>query len=685
MTQPRLNPRSPPFALQLMRRLALFMLAIMLMLASLATWPVFSARLQPQSAAASVPSPSPAPTVTALPTPTPSAIPLIHTNLFPGRASILDRGLIILALGEGGNTHLFTYQPSAAAPLMRLTAGAWDDITPAISPDGTRLAFASNRDGPWDLYIMDLSSGKISRLTDTPGYEASPSWSPDGRWLAYEAYMDILSLSKDGNDGGLDIYILSLDGDQTPIRLTDDQSSSPTTISAADYAPAWSPQGRQVAFVSTRSGDPDIWLADLNQVTDRFRNISHNPYAAEAHPAWSPDGQQLAWATRSSDGVQSVCVWKVADTPTSQLSLSKLLGAPRCIGSGDWPVWEPSGLALLTALSTPNRHYLTSYDSQQGDLILPPLVLSGPLEGLAWGAAAVEYNRSGHPEPVDPEPVEGPTGALQEARVAVAISALTPPPPLWLPALSGDGPLPSGRQRIVPLKGVEAPEPLLQDLVDESFQALRARLADAAGWDFLSTLENAYVPLTAPLDPGMGKDWLYTGRAFAFNTLPINATWVVVAPEPFGSQTYWRVYIKTRFQDGSQGSPLHDQPWDFNGRYAGNPRSYEQGGAPVVTIPPGYWLDFTQLAEAYGWERLPALSNWRSSYPAARFNEFALTDQLDWQSAMLEVYPAEALLTPTPITPTPEPSRTARPPTSTPTPTRTPWQANAFTTPTSTP
>ena len=101
-------------------------------------------------------------------------------------------------------------------------------------------------------------------------------------------------------------------------------------------------------------------------------------------------------------------------------------------------------------------------------------------------------------------------------------------------------------------------------------------------------------------------------------------------------------------------------------------------------IPPGYWLDFTRLAEAYGWERLPALSTWRSSYPAARFNEFALTDQLDWQSAMLEVYPAEALVTPTPITPTPEPSRTARPPTSTATPTRTPWRASSPT-PTSTP
>ena len=72
------------FALQLMRRLALFMLAIMLMLASLVAGLSSPARLQPQSAAASVPSPSPTPTATAQPTPTPSAIPLVHTRLIPG-------------------------------------------------------------------------------------------------------------------------------------------------------------------------------------------------------------------------------------------------------------------------------------------------------------------------------------------------------------------------------------------------------------------------------------------------------------------------------------------------------------------------------------------------------------------------------------------------------------------------
>jgi hypothetical protein len=88
--------------------------------------------------------------------------------------------------------------------------------------------------------------------------------------------------------------------------------------------------------------------------------------------------------------------------------------------------------------------------------------------------------------------------------------------------------------------------------------------------------------------------------------------------------------------------------------------------------PQGYWFDFTDFARSYGWQRLPSYSSWRSFYQAIRFNEFAYTDGLDWRSAILEVYPPEMLITPTPFlspTPTVTPSLT---PTITPTITLTP-------------
>jgi TolB protein len=136
---------------------------------------------------------------------------------------------------------------------------------------------------------------------------------------------------------------------------------------------------------------------------------------------------------------------------------------------------------------------------------------------------------------------------------------------------------------------------------------------------------------------------------------------MVAVREQAGQQTFWRIYLRAQEQDGSQGQPLTDAPWDLSARYNLDPQAYDQGGA-YAPIPPGYWVDFTSLARAYGWERLPALPNWRVYYGGTRFTEFLLTGDLDWYSAMLEIYPPEALVTPTPrMPPTLTPSRTPVP------------------------
>ena len=163
--------------------------------------------------------------------------------------------------------------------------------------------------------------------------------------------------------------------------------------------------------------------------------------------------------------------------------------------------------------------------------------------------------------------------------------------------------------------------------------------------------------------------------------------------EDFGGQTYWRLYLRAQLQDGSLGKPLQTNPWDLSARYNLDPKIYEQGGQ-YAPVPPGYWVDVTSLALQYGWERVPALPNWRTFYRGARFTEFALTEKLDYYSALLQLYPADVLLTPTrllapsntvTITPTFTPSITAtrtrqnpltpsatRTPSHTPTLTRTP-------------
>jgi TolB protein len=530
--------------------------------------------------------------------------------------------VFLLSLVENGYAHLYLYS-SEGRPITRLTDGYWNDITPSLSPDGRMVAFASNRGGHYDLYILDLQSGDIRQVTDTPEYDAAPSWSPDMTWLAFETYLD----------DNLEIAIQPLNDLQQPsVRLTED--------SGADYSPAWNPQGRQIAFVSTRTGDSEVWLADLDKTDEsRYVNLSRTPNATEDHPIWTADGSKLAWASSAHDGgFSGLYVWE-ADYPDRPA---------HWVGNGDWPAWDANGTRLITLVSTPNDNYLSAY-SLDGSMLLQPTLLSGPLRGLIWG------------DPKLPDPLPA---SYQQANTRN-------PAPLWYPAVTPLGEGPEKRWALVELQDVQAPYPRLHDLVDEAFVALRQRIILESGWDVLANLENAFVPLTTPLDPGQGDDWLYTGRAFALNPVIANAGWMVVTRQDFGQQTYWNVYLRAQQQDGSRGEPLHAPPWDLSARYDLNPRLYEQGGQ-YGTVPSGYWIDFTLFATQYGWERLPALPNWHTYYGGARFTEFVMTGGLDWYDAMLELYPPDVLVTPSPVAPpTFTPTKTPYP-TWTPRPTRTP-------------
>jgi len=616
----------------------LVLLALMLVLAAFLAWPAFIRRFQPKSPLAyspqdGTPTLEPSFTATLSATPTYASVdPTIATPLptvqFATNRSIDPQTTVFLSVFEAGHAHLFAFLPGSFE-LIRLTMGDWDDLAPAVSPDGHKLAFASNRSGQYDLYLMDLDTGKLEQLTNTREYESSPSWSPDGLWIAYEAYLD------DETGGNLEIAIRPIDGSQPPIRLTNDP--------AADFSPAWSPGGRQIAYVSTTSGDMEIWLSDLDKSEDRNQNLSNLPYSNEKHPAWSPDGTKILWSSEGPDGIDRLQIW---DTQQPDLK-------PRLLEAGSWPVWSADGQQVMTTFVTPGQTYLTGYSLSDQAVIAPLLRLSGDVLGISWGKGDI-------------------AGSLWQEFLPVALSTM---PPLWLPRTQEDLVESQGRSSMVDLEGVRAPLPMLQDKADEAFAALRSRLVEEIGWDYLGILENAYVPLTSPLEPGFIDDWLYTGRAIQVNPAPLQAGWMVLAKESYGPETYWRIYLKSRYQDGSQGAPLQALPFDPFARHSGDPLVYENGGYQSREVPSGYWVDFTRLAGEYGWERLPSLSTWKSAFSGLRYNEYYLGEGLDWFSAMLEVYPRIALNTSTPVlSPTPSATPTNTP-TFTPTNTRTPYMS----------
>lgn len=497
-------------------------------------------------------------------------------------------GVLILSMQDGDFFHLFAFHP-LHLPFTRLTGGEWDDCYPAVSPDGTRLAFSSHRDGYWDIYILDFKNGSTKRLTSTPAYDSRPAWSPDGKWIAFESLV---------NDN-LEIMLQSADDSSQPVLQL-------TTDAAADYSAAWSPSGREIAFVSTRSGSEDIWMASLDDVNNRFTNLTDSPDQQENNPAWSPDGMYLAWA--NFDG-QVTALWT-----------DDFVNLPRRIGEGTLAAWNPEGDQLAAVLSTPNHTYLSVYSVQDIQLTSPSSLVWGEIRGLGWAKGEM-------------------LAFITNPENGFTVSEK---PVLWQTEVESTETPPEGRYSLVKIENVEAHYALLHDLADESFTALNQATSRAAGWDFLSSLENAYTPLTQPVSPGIQQDWLTTGRGIALNPVSLYADWMAVVREEYYGSTYWRVFIKARYQDGSQGAPITQPVWDFQARYNGTSRGYEAGGE-CVCPPLGYWIDFTALANSYGWYRLPAEGNWRTYFAGTRFNQFAFMDNLTWYEAMIQLYPPEAL------------------------------------------
>jgi len=138
------------------------------------------------------------------------------------------------------------------------------DFNGQWSPDGNRILFVSNRDGNYNLYVINIDKTGLKRLTFNPAADHNPCWSPDGNRIAFVS----------DRSGNMEIYVMDADGSSV-VRLTD----SP----GYDSSPAWSPSGDRIVFESDRDGQGDLWIMDadgdnLTQLTD--------DRAADMHPDW---------------------------------------------------------------------------------------------------------------------------------------------------------------------------------------------------------------------------------------------------------------------------------------------------------------------------------------------------------------------------------------------------------------
>jgi Tol biopolymer transport system component len=195
-------------------------------------------------------------------------------------------------------------------------AGAYDDVDPAWSPDGRRIAFASNRGGNFDIYVMNANGTGVARVTSEPRADRYPAWAPNGTLLAYRGYA--------GATGGSQIFVAHPDGSGA--------SALPKTFGGDQ--PSWAPDSRRIAFTNTTtSPGPVVEVTDT--VTHVTSAITGGAGASDRYPAWAPDGSSIAFRRLDTTG-QGREVWAVAPSGGAPTNLSTVLGAPARSAS-----WSP--------------------------------------------------------------------------------------------------------------------------------------------------------------------------------------------------------------------------------------------------------------------------------------------------------------------------------------------------------
>lgn len=281
---------------------------------------------------ASGPTPEPQPTISPSPTPPLVVARPVPAIAYQSRGKDDTRWAIYAMNSDGSNRERLTEGQSGF-----LAAPSW-------SPDGSKIAFISDRSGSSDVWVMDSSGGNLVNLTADEAKDHSPAWSPDGQWIAFASLRDSLywelyvmaadgsdvqrltwwedasdlspSWSPDGTrlafaskrDGNWEIYMMGRDGSNL-VRLTDDP--------ADDTNPAWSPDGSRIAFESLREGYADIFVVGV--IGGEPINVSNAPFSSEHGPTWSPDGSRIAFYS-DQDGEWDIYVMSADGTDIAKLT-----------------------------------------------------------------------------------------------------------------------------------------------------------------------------------------------------------------------------------------------------------------------------------------------------------------------------------------------------------------------------
>ena len=225
--------------------------------------------------------------------------------------------------GGGFDIYLLSLDPWK---VERLTSSSADDESPALSPDGSKVAFVSHRDGDAEIYVLKLSDKTLTKLTNDTAADVDPAWSPDGGHLAFAS----------DRDGDWDIFTVRSDG--TNLEKVDAVSGTKANDRWPDLVDYFGDE--LIVFATDRDGD---WEINYYDAYDLSQATSNGEDQMDAEPSWNLSGEQMVFhANRDNDS--RFDVWKAYYDGSSAKSLTRDF-----TGNHSSPDWEPQDEADFCA------------------------------------------------------------------------------------------------------------------------------------------------------------------------------------------------------------------------------------------------------------------------------------------------------------------------------------------------
>jgi Tol biopolymer transport system component len=229
---------------------------------------------------------------------------------------------------NSGNHDVFLMDLDGSNQIRLTNNPAYDD-QPKWSPDGSRIAFLSDRDGNFEIYTMNADGSAQTRLTNNPAADGFPAWSHDGTKIAF--------VRGDLRDPfTFEIFVMNADG-SNQIRLTND--------SAIDGVPSWSPDGTKIVFMSGGSSvfDPNSFEIFVMNADGSSRTRLTNNTIVDGQPSYSPDGTRILFASGnafSPNGIE-IFVMNADGSNRAQLTGNNV--------TDGFPAWSFDGFNIVFA------------------------------------------------------------------------------------------------------------------------------------------------------------------------------------------------------------------------------------------------------------------------------------------------------------------------------------------------